>query len=63
MARILKEFDRSKGLPFWYVDFDGDRYGPFSTRKEAFAYLDNDDADCSDKRHPPSPPADSEGKL
>lgn len=49
MAQILKQFDREKGLPFWYVDFDGDRYGPFSTREEAVAYLDNDNSDCSDK--------------
>lgn len=44
--RVVKAFDPAKGLPFWYLDFDGDRYGPFSTEEEAY---DFDDAERSDE--------------
>lgn len=50
MARVVKTFDPEKGLPFWYVEFDGDKYGPFSTSEEAHAYLDNDEDNNDDKR-------------
>lgn len=42
MARIVKQFDKAKGLLFWYLDFDGDRYGPFSTSQEAHDYQDKE---------------------
>jgi hypothetical protein len=42
MARIVKEFDTVKKLPFWYLEFDGDRYGPFSTRQDADDYQDKE---------------------
>ena len=40
--RITKQFDREKGLPFWYLEFDGERYGPFSTQEEAYAWDDRE---------------------
>ena len=42
MAHIEKEFDPKRGLPFWYLVFDGKRYGPFSTREEADDYQDRE---------------------
>lgn len=40
--RVTKQFDREKGLPFWYLEFDGEKYGPFSTREEAYAWDDRE---------------------
>lgn len=40
--KVTKEFNREKGLPFWYLEFDGERYGPFSTREEAHAWDDRE---------------------
>lgn len=52
MARVTKVFDPEKKLPFWYLDFDGDRYGPFSTRQEALDFGDGEtsDEECAAKR-------------
>jgi hypothetical protein len=49
MAQVVKTFNKEKGLPYWYVEFDGDRYGPFSTSEEAHDFLDNDENDNSNK--------------
>ena len=42
--RVVKQFDPEKGLPFWYLEFDGKKYGPFSTSEEALAF---DDRECA----------------
>lgn len=49
-GRVVKSFDREKGLPFWWVEFDGDTFGPFSTREEAWAYIDGESTDEEDDR-------------
>ena len=54
MAHVVKAFDSKKGLPFWYVEErdSSDRVGPFSTREEAHAHLDQENRRRRDAGEP-----------